>query len=303
MEIKPIKLDADYFLSIPGFPVAVVPFDRYQSQLSEIDYSFYPHCHTFQELVIVTSGSGIQNINGVDYPISAGDIFLLQGNDIHYYKECTRNSMLFYNILYDQDKLPLPLNYFRMIHGYNMVFRTEPGNRMQDNFANHLHLHPDQLVPLEKLVMSIHKALKAPREGTEAECVALLIQLILQISRFYDTVATLRDDMPQKINMIISKLEKNYACDYTLAGLAAEANTSPRNFSRQFRRITRTSPIEYLLRVRLRHAADMLTANDLSISQVAAFCGFSDSNYFTKKFTEKYSISPRKYRNIYGHSR
>ena len=44
------------------------------------------HTHEFHELVIVTEGTGIHSINGYNYQVTAGDVFVLKGNDAHGYE-------------------------------------------------------------------------------------------------------------------------------------------------------------------------------------------------------------------------
>ena len=41
------------------------------------------HTHDFIEIEYVLSGSGVQIINGVEYPVRRGDLIYLQKNDYH----------------------------------------------------------------------------------------------------------------------------------------------------------------------------------------------------------------------------
>ena len=45
-----------------------------------------------------------------------------------------------------------------------------------------------------------------------------------------------------------------------------------------------------------RRAAALLRGGTLTIGEIAARCGFNDSNYFAKKFRDLYGESPRSYR-------
>ena len=53
----------------------------------------------------------------------------------------------------------------------------------------------------------------------------------------------------------------------------------------------------YLVLVRLRSAALELVSTDMSVTEIATHCGFSDGNYFKDAFKRKYGVSPRDYRN------
>ena len=58
-----------------------------------------------------------------------------------------------------------------------------------------------------------------------------------------------------------------------------------------------TSPVAYLNRLRLEHAAELLRTTGWPVSEIAARCGFPDSNYFTRVFRLSFAQSPRTYRN------
>jgi transcriptional regulator GlxA family with amidase domain len=44
------------------------------------------------------------------------------------------------------------------------------------------------------------------------------------------------------------------------------------------------------------HASELLQHTELSMTEIASKCGFSDSNYFCRKFREMTGKSPRKFR-------
>lgn len=298
MNSHTIKVHGDEFFPIKNFPLAVVQIDRNEAICGQQNYTFIKHSHDFCELELITAGFGIQNIDGVDYPVKAGDIYLLQGNSTHYYKDCKDISL--FDILFDPRHLPLPWSYFRKISGYNMIFLSEPNTRTPAKFHNHLHAPLTQLLKLKQSVMKLKDILERKDNFSEVESIGIFIELILMISRMYNFDSINQDNLLPKINGIISLLEKDYLFDFTVADLAKKACTSPRNFQRQFKKITGTSPINYLLQIRLQYAAQILLQQGTTILDVALQCGFNDSNYFTRKFTEKYGLSPRQYRKVYN---
>jgi AraC family L-rhamnose operon transcriptional activator RhaR/AraC family L-rhamnose operon regulatory protein RhaS len=71
---------------------------------------------------------------------------------------------------------------------------------------------------------------------------------------------------------------------------------SRRHFLRLFQQVYGTSPLQHLLDLRLQHAAALLNSTALPITRVAFESGFADSNYFTRQFTARYGVAPRKFR-------
>jgi len=64
---------------------------------------------------------------------------------------------------------------------------------------------------------------------------------------------------------------------------------------RKVKALTDMSVTDYILAIRLSHAAHMLEKNAGNITEVAFNSGFNDSSYFSKCFKKKYGISPRAY--------
>ena len=53
--------------------------------------------------------------------------------------------------------------------------------------------------------------------------------------------------------------------------------------------------IEYLNIIRIQNACTMMEQGFTSVSDIADWCGFSDGNYFSKKFKERMGVLPTQY--------
>jgi AraC-like DNA-binding protein len=78
--------------------------------------------------------------------------------------------------------------------------------------------------------------------------------------------------------------------------LAAHARLSPYHFLRTFEQATGVTPHQYVLRARLRGAAQRLADAPEKIVEVALDCGFADLSNFNRAFRAEFGISPRHYR-------
>jgi len=56
------------------------------------------------------------------------------------------------------------------------------------------------------------------------------------------------------------------------------------------------SPIDYLIRLRILQAANLLRKEELNITEVAYRVGFQDSNYFARQFHRIMGTTPSIYR-------
>jgi AraC-like DNA-binding protein/ligand-binding sensor protein len=86
----------------------------------------------------------------------------------------------------------------------------------------------------------------------------------------------------------------------TLTEAAAAAGLSPAYFSSVFKEELGESFSEYLNRLRVELAAELLTSSDMSLAEVAGSCGFDDQSWFTKVFKLHTGMSPGKYRKAGG---
>jgi len=95
---------------------------------------------------------------------------------------------------------------------------------------------------------------------------------------------------------LLEFIDANLAVDLCLKDLAQIANLSPHHFSRLFKMSTGSSPYQYVVSRRLRHALPQLSARELSIDEIARTSGFSSASSFAKAFKRVYRVSPSLYR-------
>ena len=53
---------------------------------------------------------------------------------------------------------------------------------------------------------------------------------------------------------------------------------------------------QYVIRYRMRSAAELLALSKMPIAEIAEECGFTDASYFTKAFKTEYGMTPKAYR-------
>lgn len=85
---------------------------------------------------------------------------------------------------------------------------------------------------------------------------------------------------------------------WTLERMARRCGMGITTFSRCCREITNTSPMQWLNRQRLDHAADLLRREpDRPVTEIAHECGFSTPQYFSTLFRRRHRCSPRAWRH------
>jgi AraC family transcriptional regulator len=94
-------------------------------------------------------------------------------------------------------------------------------------------------------------------------------------------------------------ITNNFTSDISLMEIAEYSYVSLFHFSRIFKTFTFSSPHQFLLAIRLRHAAMLLRDTSIPVADVAFSSGFNSIEYFTAAFRHKYQCPPSKFRS-YG---
>jgi AraC-like DNA-binding protein len=142
--------------------------------------------------------------------------------------------------------------------------------------------------------MPLMCAMKNP--GKEVALRAKLLELMVFLSRIYTDADTTEAHALLRVGSVIGALENDFSRDWKLDDLLKIAHMSRSNLMRVFRKATGQTPIEYLVRLRIQRAMEMLRNSNLSITEIAMEAGFNDSNYFTRQFRRVLGESPRAFR-------
>lgn len=95
-------------------------------------------------------------------------------------------------------------------------------------------------------------------------------------------------------------MDENLGNCFTLDDLARAACVSRAHFARLFRVSTGTSPMAYLLRLRVEHAKQQLLHGHHHVSDIAANLGFCDQSHFSRVFRRMTGFTPREYGRMHG---
>ncbi len=121
----------------------------------------------------------------------------------------------------------------------------------------------------------------------------LLLVNIREPNEIQDLLSSLFEKEKYGLKEIV---DANAFENLSLDELASLADMSTPTFKRKFKELIGESPGQYIKRIRLEKAADLLKGTEERVSTIAYDCGFWDPNYFSKSFHAKYGLSPMEYR-------
>ncbi len=154
----------------------------------------------------------------------------------------------------------------------------------------------DRLPPLRALAPLAARAKRAMERPEAFEELALeLTGAVVQMTERVSRSRTVSGD-PDRIARVLRHLESRIVEPHPLADLARVAGLSRYHFLRTFKRVTGVTPHQWLLRARLREAAERLVASRDPVTDIALRVGFEDLSNFIRSFRAEFGMSPSRYR-------
>ena len=271
--------------------------DFCQINVHNLVSGFPSHSHDYVEIVIILNGQAEHCINEKAYGVASDEVYVLRGNQEHGFQNTTRDFRLC-NVMYRHELLDFPFEKLKTLPGYQSLFVLEPTRRLNSEFRSLLKLDSARLKEVLEKVHRLRYEMETRSSGFECAGQAYLLDLIVFLSRLYSTSSENSTAGLLRFSEAVAWMEENYIRRSSVAELARRAAMSERHFLRMFRKTFETSPLEHLIRLRIRHATELLRSGRYNIAETAYKCGFSDSNYFSRQFRRTMGMSPRHYRNI-----
>lgn len=247
------------------------------------------HFHDYYEIYYLLEGNRRYFINHTLYDISANDVILVNKGDIHLAQSASP-----------------PVKYSRCLITFSDKFLNGLGSEFDKDFL--LKIFETKKIHIPESMhntfnMLLHKAeTKIRQNDIYSQHMAKLnvLELLVNINKFQTkNNAPLMDD----ITVYEDRIQEvcRYICNYynkpiSLNEMAKIAYMSPTYFSKKFKRVTGFGFSEYLNSVRIKMATNLLMETQNSITEIATFCGYQDSNYFGDVFKKLIGVSPYKYR-------
>lgn len=254
---------------------------------------FALHKHDFAELFLVIEGSGKHLVAGYQYPLTAGDVFVINGETEHGFKQV--NGLKLVNLMFDANAPFFELPSMRALSGYQALFKIEPLARQTTDYQAKLTLNIEQRLKIADILEAIRIEYENGQAGFEVMISSLMQQLIINLARIYTEQ---QDDSPKPalaLSRAMVFIEQNYTSGELIpAQIAQAAFVSQRQLERLFKQYLDTSPNQYVRQLQLTYAYNLIAEEKLtSVQQIAEQSGFTDSNYFSKCFKQRFLATPR----------
>lgn len=275
----------DYDLTYNDFNPTVF----YVSKVKLVNEGIY-HDHDFAELAYVLSGKGKYLIEGQEFDVEAGDLVI-----------CNPGVKHTHVVINSKEPTIEFISGFTDFHFKNMA----PNSIELPDKSYILHTTAELKQEISKHCYSMIAERESNQVGRYFMFKTHLMQMLLLVMREIADVEKTEQkgynfetyNKNYAVNRIISYLNENYEHKISLEQIAHNMYLSPVYISKIFKEETGESPINYLIKIRLEKAKDiLLNCEGGSIKNIANQVGYDDVYHFSKLFKKYYGISPLYYK-------
>ena len=154
------------------------------------------------------------------------------------------------------------------------------------------------------LAQALAGAMEEPGDGTAmfSDCIALAF--FAHIVRAYGGVPiggrNARGGLAAwQLQRARDFINVNLAHDPSIAEVAHECGLSSGYFARAFKRSTGVPPYQWLTKMRVERAKELLKDPRCELADIAQLCGFVDQSHFTRVFSRSEGYSPGRWRRLH----
>lgn len=107
-----------------------------------------------------------------------------------------------------------------------------------------------------------------------------------------------RDTKP--VRLAKQYINENYSKSISLEDVSSIIGFNSAYFSSLFKKETGENFIDYVIKIRIHNAKNLLLQSNMNVEDIAVAVGYSDIKYFTKLFKKKTGLNPSEFRRLYG---
>ena len=265
------------------------PFHLYSFKTGTVNVTY--HWHPEIEIVYLKKGEFTVTINNESFRAHSGDVIFANSGELHSMNQndgevCFYSAVFYPQLLDFNSKNPFqrsvlePLKKGRLCMPRLLSEGDECYSEVKKQFLRIIEAnktdfpYAEQMIALYEILLALYKdgrLFSASIDVDEAENIEII----------KNTIAYIDEHISEKI---------------TLKELADCANMSEKYFCSFFSEQTGSTPIEYVNRLRVEKACEMLKMHKTSVTDAALETGFESLSYFIRRFKRQMGVSPSQYK-------
>jgi AraC family L-rhamnose operon regulatory protein RhaS len=262
-----------------------------------------PHKNKGMEITFVEKGLLEWMVEGRTENVEPGSVFFTLPWQVHGSMLPKEPDNLVWHVLFHLEldySEPQPLFGFAK----EMGFSAEETRILSSAFSSS-EQHCFRATPAMRYLMpALVTELQSEHQLRSAHVRTLLRAVLVEFKRIVAGNAVdveTRSPSERRVQELITGFSSNCGNDWNLQNMADYCGVQRTQLGKIFKKLTNSTPLEYLIRIRMERAKTLLRRTNLKIIDVAFECGYASSQYFTNTFKQANGITPSEYRkNVVG---
>lgn len=181
----------------------------------------------------------------------------------------------------------------RLVNELEAANFQAPDKSNQDGFGlTSVTMADDMLDSCKRLMLALHSDLDTKLLGE-----SLLNEIVYRVLTGTEGHVLFNlahhDGQYARVAKAMNKMHQSYADGLTVQHLAEEANMSVSAFHSAFRKVTLESPLQYLKKVRLNKAKELIQLEGRRVNDAAHSVGYTSTSQFSREFKRHFNMTPK----------
>lgn len=265
-----------------------LPFKLFLFEGGQGNYEREKHWHTSIEIFAVLGGRLSFYLNDAEYPLEAGELIIINSNEIHSIHAPEKNETVV---------LQIPLKQFEKYFTAQRFIRFTSAARPWTDKTSRI---PDNR-KLAFFIEELYKVYMARDTGWEYRSMALYYNILFLLIKEYRETKAAEEEIQDSrrldaLSKITTYMREHYREELKLSDMAALFGYSDAYLSRMFKKYAKINFKSYLQEIRMSYAYRELLSTDHTISEIALDNGFASSRAFSREFQKRYGSLPSELR-------
>lgn len=274
-----------------------IPLDKeFPFQISEVELNQANsrpgtwHWHSYFEITWVLEGKGNYFVNGQEYTMEKDDIIIFNNVEPHGWKLLGGNMKLLV-MIFSPEFVAEKISLFDAEY-------LKPFVERGSNFKNRVGREEKVNEEIRISIREIYQEWNERKEGYPLMIKANVLRILTMLIRAYQDETKSGEMLKEKKNAMkrleqaFTYINDHYCEKITLEEVAASVYMSSNYFSSYFRRVANISFSDYVTRLRVNRAREMLRENGANVTEIAMECGFNNISNFYRLYKKHMGKTP-----------
>lgn len=261
-------------------PFMVTCCGYYRVHTSSVISTERPNGRGDYQLLYISEGKAHFYFDGKERIINKGNMILFRPGEtqIYYYYASEKPEAYWVHFTgYDVNNI---LDYYQMPKGENVFFTGTS---------------PDYQWLFRQMIQELQL-----RRVNYADFLTMILRhIFLMINRYLKEGQTASSDVINEIEKATHYFNENYNKQINIEKYAEKCHMSSCWFINNFKKITKVTPMQYIVSLRITNAINLIENTDYNITEIANAVGYDNSLYFSRLFHKHTGMSPSEYKKKY----